>query len=149
MGDETPPYILLGLVALLCLGTFLIFFLGRRRSTKVIQEKGVPVDAQVVSVHRAPRSVNGVEKDFPDFQLWVRYGSEDESHMAWIQMTYWTVRANFPELLKLKSAEAEGFEGRIDVSVPVLMDPDRPDSVSVDYAKVEKKRGGFAKYSEA
>lgn len=149
MGDETPSYIILGLVVLLCLGVFLIFFLGRRRSAQALQERGVPVSAQIVSVHRAQRNANGVEKDSPDFQLWVRYEFEGKNRTGWIQMTYWTVRANFPELLKLKDAEAEGFEGQIAVSVPVLMDPDNPDSISVDYSKIEKKRGGFAKYSEA
>jgi len=148
MGDDTPPYIILGLLVILCVGVGLIFFLGRRRKIKGLEANGLPAEARVVSIHR-DRS-RGIEENFPDFALWVRHGSDDQSAMGWLRMSYWTVRASFPELIEAsKSPQPENDSSELQsTKIPILVDPNDPESMIVDYSRVQKKRGGFAKLNE-
>lgn len=44
--------------------------------------------------------------------------------------------------------QEENAEERLNILIPVIYDPDRPRTVIVDYRKVQKKNGGFARFGE-
>lgn len=146
--DHTASYIFLALVVVFSVGLALVLAIVRQRRQKDLEANGLRSEARVVSIHRDQS--RGGEESFPDFELWVRHGTEGSSTMGWLRMSYWTVRANFPELIEAsKKPQREGESlGLQFTAIPILVDPENPESFEVDYSRVQRKRGGFAKLSE-
>lgn len=146
--NNAASYIFLGLVVVFCVGLALTLVLVRQRRQNDLETNGLRSEAEVVSIGRD--NSKGGEVSFPDFQLWVRHGSPEDSHMGWLSMSYWTVRTNFPELIEASrrlQQESKNLDRQF-AAIPILVDPENPESFTVDYGRVQKKRGGFARLNE-
>jgi len=132
----SPTSIALAAIVPLAITVALVFLALRKR--RGLKENGVPIDGRVTGVSKI---LKDERSDFPDFRFAVTYEIHGASYSGQLKLGYWTVKANYPEILSRSSVGEQDS-----ILLPLIADSEDPAQIEVDYSKVQRKRAGVTRF---